>query len=374
VKQALLYSKLEQALEARLREILGSVDWLAGAKVEPAAPDAGVDLLATVPLPGGGTVVLCVECKSELRPSVFRQWAGKEFKLPGRPLKIAKVLALPFVSDRIAGLCVEYGWSWFDLAGNYRLDIPGVLRLAHSGNAPEHKRPRPAANLGTPEAGRVIRALLAPQNAGVRWTQLDMSRHFGELPRSLSNPSLGLVNKVVRHLCDEAFVERLPDGRFCLRDPMNLLFAWRDAYRFDRRVRQGYFSLVKGEKLREALAGLDAIPNGEAAYAAFSAADIQAPNVRQPKVWLYLSPSLEAEFCRRAEAKPVDSGDNVVVLTPNDDGIFYQCDAGRNRLPATNLVQTYVDLWHSGGRGHEAAEALLEHRLKPEWRDGGLKT
>lgn len=361
-------------LEARLREILGGVDWLPKAKVESAKADAAFDLLATVPLPGGGTSVLCVECKSELRPSVFRQWADKEFKPPGRPREVARVLALPFVSERIAGLCAEHGWGWFDLAGNCRLDIPGVLRIERAGHAPEHKRPRPAANLGTPEAGRVIRALLAPQNAGVPWTQMNMSRHFGELPQPLSNPSLGLVNKVVRHLRDEAFVETLPDGRFRLRDPINLLFAWRDAYRFDRQARQGYFTLLKGEKLREALAGLDSIPNGEAAYAAFSAADIQAPNVRQPKVWLYLSPSLEGEFCRRAEAKPVDTGDNVVVLTPNDDGVFYQRDEGASRLPATNLVQTYVDLWHSGGRGQEAAEALLEHRLKSEWMAGGLKT
>jgi len=76
------------------------------------------------------------------------------------------------------------------------------------------------------------------------------------------------------------------------------------------------------------------------------------------------------------EAKPVDSGENIVVLIPDDDGVFYLGDGGAmgdNRMSCTNEVQTYVDLWHSGGRGHEAADALLEQRLKPEWKARGMK-
>jgi hypothetical protein len=275
----------------------------------------------------------------------------------------------------MAEICESHGWSWFDLAGNYRLDVPDSLHLHHTGRAPVHQRPRPRANLGTPEAGRVIRALLLPENASRPWTQRHLAEHFGELEKPIPEPSLGLVNKVVRHLRDEAFIEESDEG-FRLRDPLKLLFAWRDAYRFDRHERRSYFTLLQGKKLRDALAGLDSIPNGEAAYAAFSAADFQAPNVRQSKTWLYLSASLLNEFCHKAETKLVDSGENIVVLIPDDEGVFYQLDGGTvgdNRLPATNLVQTYVDLWHSGGRGQEAAEALLEQRLKPEWIAQGMK-
>jgi len=45
---------------------------------------------------------------------------------------------------------------------------------------------------------------------------------------------------------------------------------------------------------------------------------------------------------------------------------------GEGRMGCTNAVQTYVDVWHCGGRGEEAAEALLEQRLKPEWKRKGL--
>jgi hypothetical protein len=360
---------LEKALAAKLEELLRGVDWLRGWQVErvDGLPDAGFDLLATVPLPGGGRAALCVECKGELRPSVFRMLADRVFSPAGRPKVVVPVLALPWVSSRVAELCAEHGWSWFDLAGNHRLDVPGLLHLQHTGNEAVHKCQRPTANLSTPEAGRVICALLLPDHARMRWTQREMRKHCQP------NVSLGLVNKVVRHLREEAFIEASEDDGFQLRDPLKLLFAWRDAYRFDER--RGYFTLLQGKKLRDALAGLGLQTGGFAAYAAFSAADFQAPHVRQPKTWLYVREQEVSKFEELVEARRVDSGENLVVLIPHDDGVFYLRDGGTtgdNRMSCTNAVQTYVDLYHCGGRGEEAAEALLNQRLKPEWKLRGL--
>jgi hypothetical protein len=358
---------LVKALAAKLRELLGGVNWLRDWQVEQVgdASDAGFDLLATLPLPSGGRAVLCVECKRELRPSMFRMVADRTFSPPGRPKVVVPVLALPSVSPRLAELCAEKGWSWFDLAGNHRLDVPGLLHLQHTGNEPVHERPRPTANLSTPEAGRVICALLLPDHAGMRWTQREMQKHCQP------NVSLGLVNKVVRHLRDEAFIELSEDDGFRLSDPLKLLFAWRDVYRFDRHQRRGYFTLLQGKKLRDALAGLGLQTGGFAAYAAFSAAEFQAPHVRQPKTWLYVREQEISKFEKLIEAKLVESGENLVVLIPDDDGVFYLGDGGTmgdNRMSCTNAVQTYVDLCHCGERGEEAAEALLEQKLKPEWK------
>ena len=183
---------LEKALAVRLEELLRGVDWLRGWQVEHVGgtSDAGFDLLATVPLPGGGKAVLCVECRAELRPSVFRTLADRSFSPAGQPKVVVPVLALPWVSPRVAELCAEHGWSWFDLAGNHRLDVPGLLHLQRTGNQSVHVRPRPTANLSTREAGRVIRALLAPAHAGMRWTQRELQDHCQP------NVSLGLVNKM----------------------------------------------------------------------------------------------------------------------------------------------------------------------------------
>lgn len=356
---------LEAALAERLRALLDEVGWLKDVKVESmsTASEAGFDLLATLPLPAGGYAALCIECKRALRPSVFRRVAERTFVPEGRPKVIVPVLALPAVSPNIANLCAEHGWSWFDLAGNCRLDVPGLLHLAHTGREPVHASPRPVANLGTAEAARVVRALLATDNASRDWTQRDIQAHCQP------GVSLGLVNKVVRHLRDEAFLESTP-GRFRVADPQKLLFAWRDAYRFSRHERRAYFTLLQGKKLRDAFARLDALTGGHAAFASFSAAEFQAPHVRQPKTWLYVRPRDLATFAQSLEAKPVDSGENLIVLLPADDGVFYLGDGGtlgEPRLGCTNAVQTYVDLWHSGGRGQEAAAALLEQHLQPIW-------
>ena len=362
---------LERALAAKLEELLRGVDWLRGWQVEHVGgnSEAGFDLLATVPLPGGGKAALCVECKAELRPSVFRTLADRSFSPAGRPKVVVPVLALPWVSPRVAELCAEQGWSWFDLAGNHRLDVPGLLHLQCTGNKSVHVRPRPSANLSTREAGRVIRALLLPDHGGMRWTQRAMQNHCQP------NVSLGLVNKVVRHLRDEAFVEGAEDGGFRLRDPLKLLFAWRDAYRFDRHERRGYFTLLQGKKLRGALAGLGSQIGGFVAYASFSAAEFQAPHVRQPKTWMYVREQDASRFEELIEAKRVDSGENLVVLIPDDDGVFYLGDGGAmgdNRMSCTNAVQTCLDLSHCGGRGEEAAEARLNQHLKPVWKRRGL--
>ena len=68
-----------------------------------------------------------------------------------------------------------------------------------------------------------------------------------------------------------------------------------------------------------------------------------------------------------SEAKPVDSGENLIVMIPDDNGVSYRVETVANRPPCTNAVQTYVDLASAGGRGEEAAEAILQQRLKPVW-------
>jgi len=358
-------------MASKLTDVLRSVPWLKESQVTQTdkKSKAGFDFLVTLRLPDKSKVALCVVCRKELRPSVFPVLASQFSRDVNQAKGCVPVLALPWMSPRMVELCAELGWSWFDLAGNYRLDVPGLLRIEHTGNPPAHEHPRPSANLGTAEAGRVIRVLLLPEHAGRTWTQREMQE------QCQPGVSLGLVNKVVRHLSDEAFLEMGEAGGFRLSQPQKLLFAWRDAYRFDRHVKRGYFSLLNGERLRKALRALDTKIAGSAAYAAFSASDFQAPHVRQPKTWLYVREEDLPLFEKITEAKEVDTGENLMVLIPSDEGVFYQLDCGADggeRMPCTNLAQTYVDLWHCGGRGKEAAEALLTQRLTPEWKLQGL--
>ena len=362
-------ASLERALSDALALLLQEASWLQKWRVEREvkAPQASWDLVASGPLPAGGKGVLCVECKgANFQPNQFSNLAERPCSA-GKSAVSVRVLAMPRVSPRMASLCQQHRWSWYDLAGNCRLEIPGVLLIERSGRPPVKLESRSGANLGTPEAARVVRALLAPENAGRRWTQREMVGHFGDLAPAVPAPSLALVNKVVQHLRDQAFIESLPDRGFRVSDFEGLLQAWRQAYRFDRHVRRSYFTLLAAKALQEKLRSLDSPGSGRLAYAAYSAADVQAPTVRQPRTWLYVSLDFEQEFASAVDAKVVDSGENLVVLIPDDHGVFYRLDVSANRAPCTNAVQTYVDLLKAGGRGEEAAEAILSQRLKPAW-------
>ncbi len=369
-------ARIEKALADRLRILFDQIGWLHRWKLEPIPTGQTFDFRVRLSLGDRAEAVLLVECRNELRPSMFRQLLDRSLPTFGDARTVVQVLGLSSVSPRMGELCAEHGWSWFDLAGNCRLDVPGLLHIERSGIPAVHRRARPTANLSTPAAGRVIQALLLPDNAGVRWTQRRLAEHFGDGERPIAEPSLGLVNKVVRFLRDEALIEEGTNGGIRVSDPLKLLFAWRDAYRFDRHVRRNYFTLLQGKKLHAALANFGAGAGGYAVYAVFSAAEMQAPHVRQPKTWLYIREAQIAAFEKAVEAKVVESGENVVVLIPDDDGVFYTGDGGalgENRLACTNEVQTYVDLCRCGGRGAEAAEAVLEQCLKPKWKESGLK-
>lgn len=358
-------SDIERQLVEVLRRLLGDASWLRGWSVEP-AKDHAWDLRASGAVPGSGKVVLCVEVKKNFTPSQFNSVVNRPCD-GGRHKAVSRVLAMPRVSPRLAALCREHGWSWFDLAGNCRLEIPGVLLIERSGNSPVRAEPRSGANLSTPEAARVVRALLAPENARQRWTQREIVSHFADLPTLIPAPSLALVNKVVQHLRDQAFLEPLPNRGFRVKDHEGLLRTWREAYRFDRHSRRRCFTLLRGQALQDRLSSFDSKNPNLATYCVFSAADIQAPAVRQPRTWLFVDPLGESALMTALDAKSVDSGENLVVLVADDPGVFYKAEIKPGRLACTNAVQTYVDLSHAGGRGAEAAEAILEQRLRPAW-------
>jgi hypothetical protein len=358
---------LEREVADRLHSLLAEVAWVEQSRLEAVG---GADLAVQVGGEDGRRAVFLVHVKSELRPSAFPAWAAAR-----RRTDAMHVLALPIVSPRLAELCRQHGWSWLDLAGNCWLDAPGVLRIERSGAPPVRRPPRRGSSLKTPAFARVLRVLLSPAHADRGWTQRTLQAATCDRLPAEKPVSLGLVNKVVQHLRDQGFVTDVAAG-LRLRDPVGLLSAWREQYRLDEGRRLSFFTLSKSKSLGEAIDRLTSQFGAICAYAAFSAAERQAPQVRQPRTWVYVRADHLDEFVRAAEAKPVDSGENLVVLLPGDPGVFQVFGASRSDGDAdktcTDPVQTYVDLTTLGGRGAEAAQAILEQRLLPAWKQAGL--
>lgn len=299
-----------------------------------------------------------VKCEMNPRPS--RLLAPPEsLKSGGR----IPVLGIPVAGKRLEETLSRLGWSWFDAAGNCRIAAPPHFLIERSGNSSVFKRPPGRLNLSTPETNHLIRTLLVPENAGRSWSQRGLCAECDP------GVSLGLTNKVVRELREDGFLEG--DGPVKISDSEGLLAAWTEEYKFERNFVVPAFTLLKPEGIHTRLAALEEEQAMVCrfAYASFSAADFQAPSVRQPLVWLYASAGEEDALMQRLDAKPVDSGANLRILVPVDKGVFFKCGQAEGRLCATNPLQTYVDLMHSGGRGEEAAEAILRQCLRPAWKN-----
>ena len=179
---------LERALAQRLRELLASVAWLKGWEVanEPITPDQGFDFKAILTLPGGRAAELWVVCKANPRPYQIAYDRTQDHLSPqNKRQNRVWVLAAPFVSPRMAQLCQDLRWSWFDLAGNCHLSVPDAFQLERTGQPPVHRLPKAGANLSTPEAARIVRALLATANAGRKWTQRDRNFTLNRMSASV---------------------------------------------------------------------------------------------------------------------------------------------------------------------------------------------
>jgi len=66
-----------------------------------------------------------------------------------------------------------------------------------------------------------------------------------------------------------------------------------------------------------------------------------------------------------AQLKPVDSGPNILLLTPYDEGVFYAASSIGGLMTASP-VQVYLDVIGSRARGQEAAEAI-RRELEAKW-------
>jgi len=349
-------------LKKKFQELLRIADWLKILEIidEPKVSDRRFDFMARISV-GNKKVELWVECKAEIRPSQLPMFDGLKDALgqQGRYLRVP-VLAARHVSPRLTEVCAERGWSWFDLAGNCNINVPGHIYLERSGNKPVAGKKISGANLGSDSAASVLRALMMTNHDGF-WSQREL--------QAVCKPSvsLGLVNKVVRHLRDEGYLVENKQGGYTLQDAEKLLQAWRNAYRFDRVKKLRCFTLLRAEEIEKRLVALNESGEKQVVYASFSAAEIQAPAVRQAKKWLGVLKNSVEDVMQVLEAKLVDSGDNIVLLVAADEGMLVEAEERGEKLACTHPIQTWLDVSNQAGRGQEAAEAIQEQRLKPEW-------
>ncbi|MDO8963345.1 MAG: type IV toxin-antitoxin system AbiEi family antitoxin [Coriobacteriia bacterium] len=316
--------------------------------------DARIDLLVRIRL-FDRTRTLVIEAKASGQPRIARAAVAQlQQELAGGRLDDAyAVFAAPYVSEAARIICREADCGYFDLAGNCLFSFDGVyIERASGSRSPAEDRGEPS--LFSPKSSRIVRLLL---NEPRREWQVQQLSQVGRV-------SIGLASRIKRQLEQR---EWLVTGESGVRatQPEAMLEAWAAAYDYKQNGVAQYFSLDNLSEAEASVAEWCRESSVTYALTGFSGARLLAPRVRYNRATIYVSSRMESAAAG-AGLKPVDSGANVVLLRPFDEGV-YDGSTDRYGLRAVSPVQMYLDLCSMPGRGAEAAQEILERELRPSW-------
>ena len=341
----------DQTVITVLRECLERIPFVQIERVEWSGLELGTDLRVWLRVDGQSRLLIA-QVKKNGQPRLARL-AVYELKdrLSGSP-EAHGIFVAPYISPEAGKICEDAGIGYVDLAGNCLLSF-GTIYVRQSGAPNPKVQKRDLRSLYSPKAERILRAMLIePQRA---WKTIELAQAV--------RVSVGQVANVKKLLADREWLKVNNKGMFLSR-PGDLLDDWGKAYNFRRSQAQEYYSLSELSITEADLAEACERLGIQYALTGFSGAMRIAPMVRYNRVMAYVLGDLAA-LSAAVKIKPVDSGANVILLTPYDEGVFYAASAVGGIVTAS-AVQVYLDVVGSRARGQEAADAI-RRKLEATW-------
>lgn len=295
---------------------------------------------------------LIVEVKSSGQPKSVREAVGVLLMFKRNHPWVHGIVAAPYISAESAAILSAENIGFIDFVGNCRINFGGIF-IERSGQPAPAATRREQRSLFTPKATRVIRVLL--ENPKKKWRVSELAKEAGV--------SLGQSFNVKKLLLDREFVVADDDG-IVLKHPERLLNGWAVAY-VPRKNWSEYFTLKSPAEFEAELAKFCSGKNIPYALMGFSAASRYAPAVRSNRAMAYVSDDPDA-IARELGLKAVTSGANIVFAFPTDDSIYY-ASQDIDGMKIVSPLQAYLDLAGFRGRGFEAAQTILERKVKPTW-------
>jgi hypothetical protein len=313
----------------------------------PSTP--GPDLLVQADI-RGTPITLIAEAKSQGEPRYVRQAADQLREYAGQFPGAYPIVVSNFISPQTAEILRSRSIGYFDLAGNALIDF-GSLFINVSGKPNRNPVQKTLKSLFADKSSRILRVLLtSPERS---WTVQDLSAEAGV--------SIGLTSRVKQRLID---FELIPEtkGGIKLSKPGELLNQWSKAYSYDKNEITKYYSSSEPLEIEKRIASFAASKGTPYQLTMFSGAARIAPFVRYKFAAFYFSGSM-LELERELALNLTDSGANVWVFRPFDDGVYYGMQ-NRDGTSIASNVQLYLDLINYKGRGQEQATAIRERVLR----------
>lgn len=215
---------------------------------------------------------------------------------------------------------------------------------------------RPAVDPFAPLSSRVARTLLG--NPSKAWALSNLAKE--------AKVSVGLTWKVKKALLEEGFIQ-VSNKRIILRDAAGLLNSWKKKYDIPAKKVSRY-AVGKTDEMESKLLECCASSQIRCALTGLSGAWRAAPMVRYSAASAYVDVGVNHaamdDLARCMEAKPVDTGANLILYPTRDESVFF----GMRSLAGMNVVspiQLYLDLLQVAGRGEDAASEIMAKEIKP---------
>jgi len=310
----------------------------------------GIDFLVTVVV-GNLEKTLIIEVKNNGQPRIVRMVVNQLVRYKNSYPDACCIFMAPYISSKSAEICLEDGIGYVDFAGNCYLTF-GQVYIEQQGAENPFRSRRDLISLYSPKTSRILRVLLT--DPGRLWKT--------QLLADEAQVSLGLIANVKKMLLDREWITE--GNGFYLSEPLALINDWATVYSYKKNDVRNFYSLKSIPELESEIASICNEKGIKYALTGFSGAARFAPNVRYNRAMFYINDSVE-EVVSLLELKEVNSGANLMLLTPYDEGVFY----GLKVLDEISIVspfQIYLDLKGIKGRGEEAAEFLMNEIIKPQ--------
>ena len=311
----------------------------------------GVDFVVNLAL-NNKKQTLIVEFKNNGQPRMAREAVNQLIRYRDSYPNAYSVFMAPYISPQAAEICLKDGIGYIDYAGNCYLSF-GQVYIEQTGRPNPFKTRRNLTSLYSPKASRVLRVLM--NNPGRIWKTQDLANE--------ARVSLGQVANVKKLLLDREWITQ-QDG-FSLTEPWKILEEWSNAYTYRKNQVSNFYSLKSVSDIEADLARVCSEKGIEYALTGFSGAARFAPAVRYNRAMAYVY-NMPEDVVSLLDLKEVESGANVMLLEPYDEGVFYGTQV-IDDIRIVSPLQIYLDLKGYKGRGEEAAEVLLRDVIKPKW-------
>ncbi|MBI4378428.1 MAG: hypothetical protein HY578_04960 [Nitrospinae bacterium] len=263
------------------------------------------------------------------------------------------ILVAPYLSDASRQICKDAGIGCIDLAGNAFLSFKNVF-IERSGRPNPFAVTRLSKSVVSPKSSRILRVLLSSPSR--KWYVEDLSRE--------ADISIGLTSRVKQALLSEEWIKE-ENKSFYLIKPQEVLNEWVNNYSYEKNLGSSFYSGLSEDQLEIAIKKECEKRKYRYGLTLFSGARKVAPFVRFMRLFSYIDGNIES-IAKALQLKKVETGANVTLLQPYDEGVFYGL-RDINDINVVSDIQLYLDLKSFKGRGEEAAQAIFEQRIRPGW-------